>query len=174
MNIILDIEPPTITHQVGTRQRVVVPRGKKPYIHRYKSTELERVEKLYYDMLIMQRPLIPMDGPILCTTVFVWTYRKSEKRSIVNSGELIFKPTKPDLDNINKLLKDVMEKAGYFGNDSQITFGKPLKFWGPYPFIGITLEEAVIDEEVKELVKPFVDEIERKGQCNSFKGKYES
>lgn len=57
---------------------------------------------------------------------------------------------KPDASNLLKLVEDVMEAAGVFGNDSQVSAPAPVKWWGTKPGVSIVVEDAS-DERRAEL-----------------------
>jgi len=51
-----------------------------------------------------------------------------------------YKYTKPDTDNLIKLLKDVMSKHGFWHNDAQVASEITEKFWASTPGIFISVE----------------------------------
>ena len=52
-----------------------------------------------------------------------------------------YKTTKPDLDNLQKLLKDVMTDLGYWTDDSLVVSEITEKFWAEVSGIYIKIEE---------------------------------
>lgn len=85
--------------------------------------------------------LSPMDGPLLCDIHIQFPYLKGEKKSIVNSGVVIYKETYPDRDNIEATIFDALESAGVIANDSRIAAGDFSKTYGPNPCIDIRIEQ---------------------------------
>ena len=55
------------------------------------------------------------------------------------SGE--YKDTKPDTDNLQKLLKDCMTKCGFWTDDALVASEIVEKFWSDIPGIWIRIEE---------------------------------
>lgn len=56
------------------------------------------------------------------------------------SGE--YKTTKPDTDNLQKMLKDCMTDLGYWTDDALVASEVTEKFWGELPGIYIKIEEV--------------------------------
>ena len=56
-----------------------------------------------------------------------------------NDGE--YKATKPDTDNLIKMLKDEMTKAGFWKDDALVASEIVEKFWAETPGIYVEVEE---------------------------------
>lgn len=52
-----------------------------------------------------------------------------------------YKDTRPDTDNLQKLLKDCMTACGYWRDDAQVASEISEKFWATLPGIYIKVEE---------------------------------
>ncbi len=52
-----------------------------------------------------------------------------------------YKTSRPDTDNLQKLLKDVMTDLGYWKDDAQVASEITEKFWAKIPGIYIAIEE---------------------------------
>ncbi len=76
----------------------------------------------------------PLTGAIRMTAI--WCYQ-TEDENIVGEPKV----SKPDLDNMNKLLADSMTKLKFFKDDSQITTLILEKYWSDVPGIYIKLEQ---------------------------------
>ena len=50
--------------------------------------------------------------------------------------------TKPDVDNLAKLILDAMTKAGYWHDDNQVCDLRITKYDGPIGGLAVTVEEA--------------------------------
>ena len=85
------------------------------------------------DELLKHAPERPLNGPI--TLVTIWEYPRGKHKH----GE--YKTTKPDTDNMVKLLKDCMTKAGFWTDDAQVAAETVLKIWSDEPGIGVYVEE---------------------------------
>ena len=64
-----------------------------------------------------------------------WCFPRKNHRD----GE--YKITKPDTDNLQKLLKDVMTKLGYWADDNLVASEIVEKFWAEKPGIYIRIED---------------------------------
>jgi Holliday junction resolvase RusA-like endonuclease len=85
----------------------------------------------------------PKDKPIAVSLAFYYPYRKSEKKSIVKSGEIIPHTSKPDLDNMCKGCADVLTRCGFWNDDSQIYSLSLSKHYSPTP--GIMLKIVPVE-----------------------------
>lgn len=54
-----------------------------------------------------------------------------------------YKYTRPDTDNLQKLLKDCMTKCGYWNDDALVASEVVEKFWANVPGIYIRIEELI-------------------------------
>lgn len=128
MHIELDIIPPTATSQ---ENKTAVVNGK---IMHYKSKGAKATFATLTAALLPFRPKAPMDGPI--RLVCYWRFPKGKSH---RSGE--WKITKPDTDNLQKALKDVMTRLGYWVDDSRVCSELVTKTWSNRPGIEIWAEE---------------------------------
>ena len=110
---ILDFEPPTVTHQ---EQKIGVRNG-KPY--KYFPPELQEAKNQYIAYLAQHAPQSPYDGPI--SLIVEWYFH-----SLLKKG---YKITKPDTDNLDKLLKDCMTETGFWKDDAQVAYETIIKKW---------------------------------------------
>lgn len=63
------------------------------------------------------------------------------------------KDTKPDCDNISKLLSDCLEDLGFFEvGDQQVTHSLVVKTWGPAPSVEIFIDELSNAKRVSEAI----------------------
>ncbi len=119
--------PPTTTAQ---EKRVSLgPDGKPRY---YDTPALAKARGALMARLERLAPDAPMEGPLSLTASWVW--RSAD-------GKSGWRDTKPDTDNIQKLLKDCMTKTRYWIDDAQVCDEHIMKFWGERPGITITVEE---------------------------------
>lgn len=99
----------------------------------YDPPELKAAKMKLRDHLIPHRPDKPFDGPL--RLVVKWCFPITGKH---HDGE--YKYTKPDTDDLNKALKDIMEDLGFYVNDSRVASEIIEKFWAEIPGIYIRLE----------------------------------
>ena len=98
--------PPTVTHQ---EKKVRVVKG-KPFF--YMPPELASARALLAAKLKPFAPPTPWDGPIHLGVSWAFCRPKSAKSA--------WKTTKPDTDNLQKMLKDVMTECGFWKDDALV------------------------------------------------------
>ncbi|MGT2802965.1 resolvase [Streptococcus phage Javan253] len=119
---------PTTTHQ----QKKWTARNGKP--QSYEPENLKEARELFMALLLPHKPQEPLDGPLRLTTK--WLFPK-----IKGTVDGQYKHTKPDTDNLVKLLKDCMERTGFYVNDSRVASEIAEKFWADTVGIYVKLEE---------------------------------
>lgn len=100
---------PTVTAQ----EKGVNFKAKDPKHRFYTKPEVQAVKNQYIAMLMMNRPQRKLEGAIGLKVTFRFPVTKGHK-----DGE--WKITKPDTDNMLKLLKDCCTACGYWTDDSQV------------------------------------------------------
>ena len=98
--------------------------------HYYKPQKLLDAEKRYLTYARMTRPSAPLVGPVELRVEFRFA------RGRHRDGEP--KTTRPDTDNMIKLLKDCLTRAGYWGDDAQVALETTAKLWSSDP--GVLVE----------------------------------
>lgn len=121
--------PPTVTHQ---EHKVRVVNGKPMF---YEPAELKSARSKLLSSVGRYHPEVPLDGPIRLTTKWIWPGPKSI------DGIAPYKITKPDTDNMIKLLKDCMTKAGFWKDDAQVASEITEKFLDITPGIYVKVEQ---------------------------------
>lgn len=130
IEIFIDLQsPPTKTHQ---QKQVRVVNGKPVF---YEPAELKAVRQLYTDHLAKHAPPEPMRGPVLLEVV--WQFPADKRHPATHP-----KVTKPDTDNLQKLLKDCMTAAHWWVDDAQVWCEKVMKVYMDRPGIYIRAEEV--------------------------------
>lgn len=120
--------PPSVTHQ---QKKVHVVNGKPVY---YEPSELKAARSKLDSNLAKHKPNQAYRGPVRLTVK--WCFPLIKKSS---DGQ--YKNTKPDLDNLNKLLQDCMTKLQFWKDDSQVASLITEKFWAEIPGIYVRVEE---------------------------------
>ena len=121
--------PPTHTHQ---EKQVHVVNGKPKF---YEPDELKATRLKLRDHLGRFIPEHPYTGAVRLVTK--WCYPTEGKHK---AGE--YKTTKPDTDNMIKMLKDEMTKAHFWKDDAQVASEITEKFWSNVPGIYVRIEEV--------------------------------
>ena len=127
MEFFMSMIPPTVTHQ---EKKVRIINGKPSF---YEPAELYNSRQKLQDYLAGHIPEEPMKGALrLCVK---WCFQANSKHK---HGE--YKATKPDTDNLQKLLKDCMTFVGFWKDDAQVASEIVEKFWSDVPGIYISIE----------------------------------
>lgn len=123
----LPMIPPTVT---GQEHKITVING-KPCV--YAPPELKAARNKLTGALISRCPEMPLSGPL--RLVVKWCFPMGKHQN----GQ--YKDTRPDTDNLQKLLKDCMTDCGYWRDDAQVASEIIEKFWAKIPGIYIRVEE---------------------------------
>ncbi len=121
--------PPRITDQCA---KIGVSKSGKPY--KYKQPELAEARAKLKAHLANHRPDAPMTGAVRLTTKWLW-----DSNGKYPDGTP--KTTKPDTDNLVKMLKDLMTECGFWTDDALVAEEKIGKYWAQKPGIYVQIEE---------------------------------
>lgn len=124
----LPMIPPTVTAQ---EHKVTVIHGKPRF---YDPPEIKEARSKLTAALAAYTPLEPAGKAV--RLVVKWLFPLTGKHK---NGE--YKSTKPDTDNLQKLLKDCMTKCGFWRDDALVASEIVEKFWADVPGIWIRIEE---------------------------------
>ncbi len=128
MQFFMAMVPPTCTHQ---EKKVNVVRGKPVF---YDPQEVKAARNKLMGYLSRFRP----EKPYTCGVRLItkWCFPTGGRHP---QGS--YRITKPDTDNLQKLLKDCMTAAGFWKDDALVAFEVIEKFWADPPGIWIRIEE---------------------------------
>ena len=121
------MDPPTVTHQ----EKKIGVRSGKPYLYEPAEVKVARAKLTAH--LGQHKPDERMKGAI--RLVVKWCFPRGNHKD----GE--YRTTKPDTDNLQKLLKDCMTDVGFWKDDAQVASEICEKFWAELPGIWIRVEE---------------------------------
>ena len=127
LEFFLPMVPPTATHQ-EKKWRVV---DGKPVS--YEPPEVRAAREKLTAYLAPHRPASPMEGPV--RLVVKWCFPRGRHAD----GE--YRISRPDTDNLQKLLKDCMTALGFWRDDAQVASEIAEKFWAEVPGIYLCAEE---------------------------------
>lgn len=119
---------PTVTHQ----QKQVRMAGGRPRF--YEPEPLKAARAKLMAALHPHRPPAPLTGPL--RLVAKWCFAPAGGH---RSGS--WRATRPDTDNLDKLLKDCMTAEGFWRDDAQVASEICEKFWAEPSGIYIRVEE---------------------------------
>lgn len=125
------MKPPTATHQEKqVSLKASAKRGKPVF---YNPTELKAARAKLEAHLAGHIPEKKYTGPV--RLLVKWCFPIKGKHQ---NGE--YKTTKPDTDNLQKMLKDVMTDLGYWTDDALVASEITEKFWAKLPGIYVKIE----------------------------------
>lgn len=122
------MQPPTATHQ---EKQVRVVKGKPVF---YDPPEVKAARAKLTAHLARHRPDAPMQGPV--RLVVKWCFPLEGDHQ---DGE--YRTSKPDTDNLQKLLKDCMTASGFWKDDAQVASEVAEKFWAEQPGLFVSVAE---------------------------------
>ncbi len=115
MEFQLNITPPTVTAQ---EHKVRVVNGRPMF---YDTPKLKDARRTFERLLTLHKPAQPMEGPVALSVE--WRF------STKTHKEGTWRVTRPDTDNLQKLLKDCMTRAGFWNDDAQVCREEVTKRW---------------------------------------------
>ena len=119
--------PPTVTAQ---EHQVTVRKGRPVF---YDTPEIKDARNKLMTHLEQHKPSEPYAVGV--RLIVKWLFPKGRHKD----GE--YRITKPDTDNLQKLLKDCMTQIGFWKDDALVASEIVEKFWSDIPGIYIHIEE---------------------------------
>ena len=126
----IPINPPKTTSQT---KRLVMIGGRPRFFHK---KEHQQAEGDLLTLMSAYAPPEPLTGPLALRIDFVFPWRKSETKKRLALGKCP-NDTRPDCDNIAKLVGDVLTKLRFYNDDGQVADSHVTKAWGDK--VGITV-----------------------------------
>lgn len=120
--------PPTVTAQ---ERRIGINEKGKPYF--YDTPEIADTKEKLTAHLSKHKPERKYECGVRLTVKWLFPKGKTHK-----DGE--YRITKPDTDNLQKLLKDCITKCGFWKDDALVASEVCEKFWADTPGIYIKIE----------------------------------
>ena len=131
---------PSATHQ--EKQVAVI----KDRPHFYEPAAVRDARAKYMAYLGRHVPKQPLDGPVCLDVAFEY---HSDKMAQANDNSIRWKTTKPDTDNMVKLVKDCMTALGYWHDDAQVCLETVQKYFHKFSE-GIYIRVVSIDGKNKK------------------------
>lgn len=113
LNFFVPCVPPKATAQ---QKGAFVLNGKVRF---FKKARIKHAENDLVSLLRPFAPSEPFDGPINVCVGFFFPFKKTERRADKERG-YVWSDTRPDVDNLCKMLFDAMGLLGFWKDDSQI------------------------------------------------------
>ena len=120
MEFFMEMAPPTSTAQM---KKVSVVHGRPVF---YEPKAVKEAKAVLVAGLLPHVPPSPLMGPLELRTVWLYPRGKSHR-----NGE--WRSTRPDTDNIEKMLKDCMTRLGFWEDDAQVARETVEKKWSDAP-----------------------------------------
>lgn len=120
MEFFLRMNPPTATAQM---KKVQVVNGKPIF---YDPPKVKAARNKLMAFLSMHKPKQPYEGAVSLRVLWLFPKGKSHK-----NGE--WRITRPDTDNLQKMLKDCMTELGYWTDDALVVREIVEKRWADEP-----------------------------------------
>ena len=133
LQFFLPMIPPTVTAQ---EHRITGRHGQKAQI--YNTPQLNDAKQKFLSHLSAHAPEKPLEGPVRLMVKWCFPMRRDS-----HNGQ--YKATRSDTDNLQKLFKDCMTKAGFWHDDAQVASEVIEKFYAATP--GIFVAVSQIGEE---------------------------
>lgn len=127
LEFFMAMNPPTCTHQ---EKQVAVIKGRPVF---YDPPEVKDARSKLTAYLAKHKPGSRIESG--CRLTVKWCFPRGRHKA----GE--YRITKPDTDNLQKLLKDCMTTCGFWRDDAQVASEIVEKFWADVPGIYIRIEE---------------------------------
>ena len=123
----LKCNPPITTSQ---EKKVAIIGGKPRF---YEPKRLKEAKQILISLLQEHAPQEKFEGAIKLTVTWCFPKNKSHKHKE-------YRITKPDTDNLQKMLKDCMTKTGFWNDDAQVVIERCCKIWVNNEDAGIVID----------------------------------
>lgn len=138
MKFFINCNPPTATAQ---EKKVALVKGRVVF---YEPSNLKAAKSQLTFHLLRHRPKEPLKGPLSLTVL--WLFPKGK-----NHKDGTWRITRPDTDNLEKMLKDCMTRCGFWKDDAQVVKENVEKKWSENP-VGIEIEIVELEGKDDESV----------------------
>ena len=138
MKFFINCNPPTATAQ---EKKVALVKGRVVF---YEPSNLKAAKSQLTFHLLRHRPKEPLKGPLSLTVL--WLFPKGK-----NHKDGTWRITRPDTDNLEKMLKDCMTRCGFWKDDAQVVKEYVEKKWSENP-VGIEIEIVELEGKDDESV----------------------
>jgi Holliday junction resolvase RusA-like endonuclease len=106
----------------------------------YKKARIAQAESDWISLLRPHAPESPLQGPLLVDVSFVFPFKKTERKADRERG-WVRSHTRPDIDNLCKMLFDAMSRLGFWNDDGQIADMRARKMRGQATGLAVYISE---------------------------------
>lgn len=135
--IVIECIPPKHTAQASNK--ILKTKDGRYFVGKKSDSRAMQTQNDLMTLLYPYRPNTPFEGALEVKIKWVYPFRKSEPKK--NRQSELFCYTRPDIDNICKLLFDTMTRIGFWIDDSQIAKLEFIKCWSDKPRIELFIKE---------------------------------
>ena len=133
-----NIDPPTTTHQSALR--ILKTRDGRQFVGKMKTSKVKNWEGQFRAELLKQKPKFPILSHTPVRLIFALFYVPPKSRPC---KEIEWKVTKPDADNVVKVMMDSLVAEGYIQADQQVADLRVMKMeWDKGGFVELIIEEC--------------------------------
>lgn len=133
----VNIEPTTATHQSSLR--VLKTRGGRFFVGKQANSKIKRWLEMFKSGIAPYKPSEPIAGPLHVKLVFEFSFLKSTPKYKLKGR--FYKTTRPDLDNMEKVILDTLVKEGFIVDDSFVVNKHSEKYHSDSPKISILIRK---------------------------------
>lgn len=137
MRIVINCIPPKHTAQASNK--ILKTKDGRLFVGKMSSSSAKQTQNELMWLLMPYRPQTPYDCPIKLSVKWLYPFRKAEPNK--NRIEELPCVTRPDCDNLCKLLLDIMTRLGFWTDDSIIYNLEFTKAYSENPRIEINIEK---------------------------------
>lgn len=137
MKFFIKCIPPKSTAQASTR--ILKRKNGSQFVGKFSNSKGKKTQNELMILLQEFVPDEPYTGAISVSVSWTYPWRKSESKKNMNKGYIPC-TTRPDVDNLCKLLFDCMTRLGFWTDDSLIVDLRFKKGWGDSNGIDIEIE----------------------------------
>ena len=134
--------PPTSTGQASNT--ILKRKDGSMFVGKKSTSKGASVISFWDSMLLPHQPETAFDCPLSVSIILRFPFRKSETK---RNREKIAIPhtSRPDVDNLVKILLDRIERLSFIRSDSLISILHVEKYWHESPGFSITIEEILTE-----------------------------
>lgn len=138
IDITIKCNPPKSTAQGS--MRIMKRKDGSQFVGKMASSKGKKTQNELMTLLSQHVPDIPLGGPLGVEIHWAYPWRKSEPKKNRTFG-FRYCDTRPDVDNLCKMLFDCMTRLGFWNDDSQISVLCFKKVWSDEPCIKISVKQ---------------------------------
>jgi Holliday junction resolvase RusA-like endonuclease len=132
------IDPPTSTHQSALR--IIRKKNGASFVGKYTKSDVKKWENAFKLLLKAKKPKNTYKSGTPVRLVFGLFYKAPQSRPCPT---VQWKTTKPDADNVVKVMMDALVSEGYIETDQQVAELRIMKLeWEQGGFVEIMISEA--------------------------------